>query len=162
MPSRPDDNTIEQINQLITLETRYLNSTDLDNWISLFSDDGYYWMPLEETQQDPETHDSLIYDNKTLMEIRKNNLGHPLSPSMQHPIRSVRMLSDIDIFKEESSEDIIATAVVIAVINHSQQNYYAGKVSYRFQRDESGFKIKCKRVDLINADAPLDIIMMYI
>ena len=156
------DDIVEQVQQLVRLETRYLNNSDLDSWIALFADDGYYWMPLEETQEDPESHDSLVYDNKTLMNIRKNNLGHPLSPSMQHPVRSVRMLSDIDVSQDEHSDDIIVTAAVIAVINHSQQNYYAGKVSYRFRHSDAGYRIQCKRVDLINADAPLDIIMMYI
>ena len=158
----PDNKVVEEIQALIKLETRHLNNADLESWITLFADDGYYWMPLEEDQQSPETHDSLIYDNKTLMEIRRNNLGHPLSPSMQHPVRSVRILSDIDITSEADNDDVIATAVVIAVINHSQQNYYAGKVSYRFINTNTGYKIKTKRVDLINADAPLDIIMMYI
>ena len=57
------------INALIRRETACLNDGDLDAWMALFTDDGYYWMPLEADQQSPDEHDSLIYDNRPLMEI---------------------------------------------------------------------------------------------
>ena len=122
-----------------------------------------YWMPLEQHHDDPERHDSLIYDNRGLMEMRLHNLGNPLSPSMEHKIRSTRILSDLEINTANNREnDIIVTTSVIAVIYHRQQTYYAGEVTYRLKQTDSGIKIKTKRVDILNADAPLDIIMMYI
>ena len=155
-----NDTLIAQVKDLITTETRFLNNADLENWISLFAEDGYYWMPLEEEHEDPESHDSLIYDNRALMEIRKHNLGNPLSPSMQQPVKSVRILSDIEI--HNSNNEILVSAVVIAIMYHRQQNYYAGNVTYRLINTGDDLKIKTKRVDLLNADSPLDPIMMYI
>ena len=70
----------EAIGQLIKTETACLNKGDLESWISLFTDDGYYWMPLEKEHTDPEKHDSLIYDNRALMEMRRHNLASPLAP----------------------------------------------------------------------------------
>ena len=122
-------------------------------------------MPLEEDQAGPDEHDSLIYDNRVLMEIRKHNLGHPLSPSMQNTVRSVRILSDLAVEKSTTAQgEICAQASVIAVIYHRRQDVFAGNVNYRLVRPEpaSELKIKSKRVDLLNADAPLDTIMMYI
>ena len=152
------------IADLIRLETRCLNEADLETWISLFTEDGYYWMPLERAQTDPEQHDSLVYDNRALMEMRRYNLHNPLSPSMQQEVRSVRILSepDIDFTGGTYGGDIIARADVIAVIHHRKQDTYAGAVTWRLVRTDAGLKIKSKRVDLLNADAPLDSIMMYI
>ena len=153
----------EAVNDLIQLETRCLNEADLDTWISLFTEDGYYWMPLEREQTNPEEHDSLIYDNRTLMEIRKFNLDNPLSPSMQHKVRSVRILSDLETDREAGPDGkITVTTSVIAVIYHRKQDYLAGAVTWRLLQTDEGLKIKSKRVDLLNADAPLDSIMMYI
>ena len=163
MPRGIDEKLKEGIEALIRAETKCLDKADLDTWISLFTEDGYYWMPLEPEQTDPEKHDSLIYDNRALMEMRKFNLGNPLSPSMQHKVRSVRILSDLEIDRQESpADEITASASVIAVIHHRQQDYFAGTVTWQLAQTAKGLKIKSKRVDLLNADAPLDNIMIYI
>ena len=151
------------ITDLIRLETRCLNEADLDTWISLFTEEGYYWMPLEQEQTSPEEHDSLIYDNRALMEMRKFNLHNPLSPSMQSKVRSVRVLSDLETdTAAHPAGEITVKASVIAVIYHRKQDTFAGAVTWRLVSTEEGLKIKSKRVDLLNADAPLDSIMMYI
>ena len=153
----------EAITNLICQETRCLNEGDLDTWASLFTEDGYYWMPLEREQSSPEEHDSLIYDNRALMEMRKFNLHNPLSPSMQHEVRSVRILSDLETDTPAGPNgEITVTASVIAVIYHRKQDTFAGAVTWRLVETEEGLKIKSKRVDLLNADAPLDSIMIYI
>ena len=158
------DRTLQEaITNLIRLETRCLNEADLDTWASLFTEDGYYWMPLEREQTDPEQHDSLIYDNRALMEMRRYNLHNPLSPSMQREVRSVRILSDLETaLPEDPDGEITVTASVIALIHHRKQDSFAGAVTWRLAQTGEGLKIKSKRVDLINADAPLDSIMMYI
>ncbi|MDJ0927247.1 MAG: aromatic-ring-hydroxylating dioxygenase subunit beta [Gammaproteobacteria bacterium] len=154
----------DEIRQLIARETACLNSGDLDGWMSLFTDDGYYWMPLEEEQTSPDAHDSLIYDNKALMEIRRNNLGHPLSPSMDEPVRSVRILSELEIDADAGATEYQARGVVIAVIYHRRQDTFAGRVTYTLRREgtHGALRIQCKRVDLLNRDAPLDPIMIYV
>ena len=154
---------VEAIQQLIRLETACLNKGDLENWIALFTDDGYYWMPLEEEHRDPEMHDSLIYDNRALMEMRKHNLASPLAPSMELDIRSVRILSDIEIqLVDTADNEVDVSAFVIAVIYQKQKNTYAGKVAYRLVNADGGLQIGVKRVDLLDADASLDCIMGYI
>ena len=153
----------ETIADLIRLETRCLDQADLDTWVSLFAEDGYYWMPLEREQTDPEQHDSLIYDNRALMEMRRYNLHNPLSPTMQQEVRSVRILSGLETdLPAEPGGEITVTASVIAVIRHRKQDTFAGNVTWRLVQTAEGLKIKSKRVDLLNADAPLNSIMMYI
>ena len=48
------------------------------------------------------------------------------------------------------------------MINHKRQDVYGGRVTYRVCRLGDDWRIQCKRVDLLNADSPLDTIMMYI
>ena len=158
-----DETLQEAVADLIRRETRCLDQADLESWVSLFTEDGYYWMPLEREQTDPEQHDSLIYDNRALMEMRRYNLHNPLSPSMQREVRSVRILSDLETdLPTDPGGEITVTASVIALIHHRKQDTFAGSVTWRLVQTGEGLKIKSKRVDLINADAPLDSIMMYI
>lgn len=150
------------IAKLIQSETAYLNQGDLDSWMNLFTDDGYYWMPLEAGQSSPDEHDSLIYDNRALMEMRRDNLGHFLSPSMQVPVRSVRILADLSYTDSNVIVDAVDVSTsAIAVIYHRRQDTFAGNVTYTIVGDDNP-KIFRKRVDLINADGELDAIMMYV
>ena len=163
MPPEAERAPATDIAALIRRETAALNAGDLDAWMALFTDDGYYWMPLEPEHESPDEHDSLIYDNRPLMEIRRNNLGHPLSPSMDFPVRSVRILSELEITScEDPAGDYAVSASVIAVISHRRQDVFAGHARYRVRRVDSAWRICSKRVDLLNADRPLDTIMMYI
>lgn len=158
----PDAALKRRVERLINDEVMFLNQGDLDSWIKLFSEDGYYWMPLEAAQESPHEHDSLIYDNRALMEMRRDNLGHVLSPSMQVPVRSVRVLSALrfnDFADRPNSLEV--TTSVIAVIYHRRQYTLAGNVTYTIVGGDEP-RIYCKRVDLINSDGVLDAIMMYV
>ena len=162
MANDMDSLRISRIQELVHEETSCLNRGDLDRWMNLFTDDGYYWMPLDVTQISPDDHDSLIYDNRALMEMRRDNLGHALSPSMQLPVRSTRILSALHCQESTVRKNAIDVHTdVIAVIYHRRQDTFAGKVTYTIVGDGNP-RIFRKRVNLINADGVLDAIMMYV
>lgn len=162
MPRKTGKGLRKAVKALIREETRCLDEGDLAAWSALFTEDGYYWMPLEPEQTSPAEHDSLIYDNRALMEMRRLNLANPLAPSLQCATRSVRILSPLDLGPEEPAGELTVKARVIAVIRHRRQDCFAGAVTWRLVQTEAGLRIKSKRVDLLNADLPLDSIMMYV
>lgn len=162
MPRKTGKGLRKAVKALIREETRCLDEGDLAAWSALFTEDGYYWMPLEPEQTSPAEHDSLIYDNRALMEMRRLNLANPLAPSLQCATRSVRILSPLDLGPEEPAGELTVKARVIAVIRHRRQDCFAGAVTWRLVQTEAGLRIKFKRVDLLNADLPLDSIMMYV
>ena len=159
--STPPD--MQAIAQLLNLEARYLNQADLENWIKLFTQDGIYWMPLDADQTDPETHDSIFYEDRTLMEIRRRNFGHKLSLSMQYPVRSSRIISDIHLKSHDpKTNSTIVNSSFQAVILYKEQTLYAGTCQHHLVKADAGYLIKLKRVDLLNADMPLLPVMIYI
>ncbi len=152
---------LNAISSLLNLEARYLNKADLDKWISLFTEDGYYWMPLDAEQSSPEEHDSIFYEDRILMEIRKRNFMHRLSPSMQYPVRSSRVVSDIHI-ADSDEESCTVESSFHAVVLYKEQTVFAGSMRHQLRREGDGYKIQVKRVDLLNADMPLPPIMIYL
>lgn len=158
-----DTTDMQAIENLLMLEARYLNKADLDSWMNLYTDDGVYWMPLDTEQSDPELHDSIFYEDRTLMEVRKRNFMHRLSPSMQYPIRSSRILADIhlDSYDKESGI-VIVNSSFQAVLFYKEQTVYAGSYQHHLVKSADSYQIKLKRVDLLNADMPLSPIMIYI
>lgn len=158
--SSPD---MDEIRRLLDLEARFLNRADLESWINLYTDDGLYWLPLDVEQTDPDEHDSIFYEDRTLMEIRKRNYGHRLSMSMQYPIRSSRIISDVHLDSyDPKTGNCIVNSSFQAVILYKDQSLYAGTYQHHLVRQESGYLIRLKRVDLLNADMPLPPIMIYV
>ena len=98
-----NDQLLQQATQLLYHEAECLDQADLDSWIELYTEDGTYWMPVTPDQQDPVNHISLIYDDRTIMEIRRRNLKHPRAASKDMPIRSSHLIGNIRI-KEGGSE----------------------------------------------------------
>ena len=151
------------IRELLNLEARYLNNADLESWMQLYTEDGIYWMPLDAEQTDPEAHDSIFYEDRTLMAIRRRNFGHKLSLSMQYPVRSSRIISDVHLERHDPDTNItIVNSSFQAVILYKEQTLYAGTCQHHLVKSEVGYLIKRKRVDLLNADMPLLPIMIYI
>ena len=159
MTKNPHD--LESIRAFINLEARYLNKADLESWISLFSEDGFYWMPLDSDQQNPDEHDSIFYEDRVLMEIRKRNFKHRLSPSMQYPVRSTRLVADSHLLEFDETTCTVESSFH-AVLLYKEQSVFAGTMQHRLVRDGNSYKIQMKRVDLLNADMPLPSIMIYI
>lgn len=142
-------------------ELRLLNKNDFDPWIDLFSDDGVYCIPLDEAQTDVSTYDMVMYDNKALMKIRKENFGHQASPSMKYPMKSMRMVSDCRII--ESHGTICRTDTpFMASIFYQEMHWYAGTYLHEFVRVDNSIKIVRKQVNLLNMGAPLGPIMTYL
>ncbi len=84
----PDLVTIRRIEEFLYLEAAYLDRPNLDAWIELYTEDGTYWMPAIEDQEDPLNHISLYYDDRVMMEIRRRNFVHPRAASKDYKVRA--------------------------------------------------------------------------
>lgn len=149
------------LESFIKAELRYLNAHNFAPWIDLFTDDGVYFMPLDEAQADPDIYDMIMYDTKALMHIRLENFGHPQSPSMEYPIRSTRMISDCQIIKETADQCRTETPFMASIF-YQKMHWYAGTYFHDFVREAGALKIKRKQVNLLNMGAPMDAIMTYL
>ena len=151
----------DEVERFIRGELQLLNRNKLDEWIDLYTDDGMYFMPLDESQADPERYDMIMFDNKPLMRIRKENFGRPDSPSMEYPIRSVRMISGCDI-EIQADDSCRAEAPFMASIFYQSMRWYAGYYHYELVREEDRLRIKSKQVNLLDMGAPQGPILTYL
>ena len=149
------------IERFVRHELKLLNKNRFDEWIDLYTDDGVYFMPLDESQTDPERYDMIMFDNKPLMQIRKENFGRPDSPSMEYPIRSMRMITECDI-QERSDSACLVEAPFMASIFYQSMRWYAGYFYYKLVHSNDSFKIKSKQVNLLDMGAPQGPIITYL
>ena len=153
---------IRDIEELLYNEASFLDGADLDGWINLYTDDGTYWMPVLPDQQDPINHISLFYDDRVLMEIRRRNLKHPRAASKDYPIRCSHIISNIRISEQLADATIVESNFHCLVYYNDKQTIYGGTYRHELVQCDTDLKIRHKRVDLINCDAVLNTIIIYI
>jgi len=160
----PDFESIRKVEEFLYLEASYLDRPNLDAWIELYTEDGTYWMPAIEDQEDPLNHISLYYDDRVMMEIRRRNFVHPRASSKDYKIRSSHIISNIRVTElDENTGDCTVTSNFhCASYYRDEQTLYAGTYSHDLVRHGSGFLIRHKRVDLINCDGVLGSIIIYL
>ena len=156
--------TIREIEQLLYEEASLLDRPDLDRWIELYTEDGTYWMPVIEDQQDPLNHVSIFYDDRVMMEIRRRNFVHPRAASKDYKVRSSHIISNIQVTEldDKSGNCTVTSNFHCYMYYRDKQTPYAGTYTHELVRDDKHYKIQHKRVDLINCDAALNTIIIYI
>ena len=155
---------LHEIERFLYLEASFLDRPDLEKWLELYTDDGTYWMPAIPDQEDPEMHISLFYDDRVLMEIRKRNFVHPAAASKDYDVRASHIISNIQVTElDDKSGDCTVTSNFQCYLYYrGQQTPYAGTYEHVLVADGDSYKIKSKRVDIINCDAALNTIIIYI
>ena len=161
MSSTANDISLPAIKQFLYHEADLLDSNDLGNWMELFTDDGTYWMPIAWNQQDPHNHISILYENRAVMAVRASNFQHQLSASMAYDIRSSHLLGNIRLIQADGDE-LTVKSNFQAVLFYKEQTVFAGSYTHQLRRNGNSFKIRQKRVDLINCNANHRSILTYI
>ncbi len=153
-----------RIEEFLYQEANLLDRPDLDAWIDLYTEDATYWMPVEVDQQDPLNHVSLMYDDRVMMEIRRRNFVHPRAASKDYTVRASHLISNVCITgKDEASGTVTVSSNFHCVLYYgNEQTLYAGTYVHELVQQGEGFRIRHKRVNLINCDGVLGTIIIYL
>lgn len=155
---------LRRVEDFLYLEASYLDRPDLDAWLELYTDDCTYWMPAVEDQPDPLNHVSLMYDDRVMMEIRRRNFVHPRAASKDYRVRCSHLIGNVRVVElDEATGDCIVTSnFQCAYWYWNEQTLFAGTYRHELVMKDDGFRIRHKRVDLINADAVHGPIIIYL
>jgi 3-phenylpropionate/cinnamic acid dioxygenase small subunit len=144
-------------------EADMLDAQRFDEWLNLFSDDGYYWMPLAHDQQDPRLHTSLMYEDKLLLRVRVERLSGQRTFSQQPKSRCHHLLQapQVKASDPQRREHVVRTAFHYTETRLDQQTIYVGWATHHLVEADGGLKIRLKRVDLVNCDAAFGNIQLF-
>jgi len=133
-------------------EARLLDEQRLEEWLALFTDDATYWVPLEQDQKDPIATSSIIYDDRTLLELRVKQARHPRAHSRLPLARTVHQVGNIAV-----TDDLtVHSNLVLVEYRQEKQRVWGALVEHRLRREGDAYRIARKRVDLVNSEAELD------
>lgn len=151
--------TDQQLADFIYAEARMLDEQRFEQWLELFCDDGYYWMPLAHDQNDPILQGSLMYEDKLLLRVRVERLAGQRTFSQQPRSRSHHLLSRPEIetahpwHQPQDGQYVVRVAFHYVEARVDEQNLYAAWATFQLQAMDGALRIKQKRVDLVNCDA---------
>ncbi len=147
----------------VTREARLIDEHRFDEWLSLFADDGCYWMPLEWGQTDPKLTCSLMYEDKLLLQIRVQRLAGNRTFSQKPKSRCHHLLQVPQIDSRDEAGNVYETwtAQHYVETRGDEQMLYASWVRHRLSVEDGRLKIRLKRVDLVNCDAAFGNIQLF-
>ena len=141
--------------QFLYHEARLLDTQRYEEWLGLFTDDATYWLPLEKDQKDPHQTSSIIYDDRTLLERRVKQARHPRAHARQPLARTVHQVGNVMV--EEGKDEVkVRSTLQLVEFRNEKQRLYGALVEHRLRRENGGFRIAHKRVDLVNSEGELD------
>jgi 3-phenylpropionate/cinnamic acid dioxygenase small subunit len=156
-PARiPETLDLHRCEQFLLHEARLLDEAKFDEWLALFTSDGWYWVPSEPGQMSAHDTVSLIYDDRRLLETRVRRLASPRIYSQEPRARTSRMVGNVSIEEIANKACTVRSKFVMVEYRREAQRLFAGTAFHRLVQQKDGIRIASKRVDLVNCDAPLD------
>ncbi|MCK9510077.1 MAG: phenylpropionate dioxygenase [Pigmentiphaga sp.] len=161
--SAPNDNDLIDF---VYHEARMLDERRYEEWLDLYAEDAYYWMPLAPGQEDPLLHASLLYEDKLLLRVRVERLLGQRTYSQQPHSRGHRLLQRPWIDREHPESDPAAGRHIVRTSFHyvetrgDDQTLYAGWATHHLVWQDR-LRIRLKRVDLVNCDAAFANIQLF-
>ena len=124
-----------------------------DEWLSLWTEDAVYFVPVNDEEIDPKKHVTLIYDDRRRLEDRITQLKSPFHWSQEPRSRMRRVVSNVEV--EQAGGEVRAESnFVLVEVRRDQQTVLGGRSVHTLRPDPSGaFKIARKKVLLVNIDA---------
>ena len=137
--------------QFLSYEAQLLDTQRFEEWLALFTEDATYWVPLEQNQKDPHETSSLIYDDRTLLELRVKQFRHPRAHARAPLARTVHQVGNIVV------NDLVVTSTLSVIeFRNEKQRLWAGLVEHQLRRERDAFRIARKRIDLVNSEGELE------
>ena len=133
-----------------------------DDWLALFTEDGHYWMPVEENQADGEGVPNIFWEELNLMRMRIRRNNHPQAHSQAPENRLCHVVSNVIVESEDANGDIIARSRFhCAEYLRYEVRSFTGKYRHYLKKSPDGYRIALQRVDLVNREGPYDYVLQW-
>ncbi len=158
-----DPVTEADIAAFVRAEARLLDECRYEDWLALFAEDGRYWIPAERDQTDPVMQPSLMYEDRFMLDVRIRRLRGPRTYSQRPASRCVHVLQQpaIDAMDAAANSYRTWTPFHYVETRGDEQDCFHGWVRHDLMLEGGGLKIRLKRIDLVNPDAPFGNIQLF-
>lgn len=155
--------TEDDLVRFVYREARLLDEMRYEEWLDLFAEDGHYWMPAEWRQTDPRLQASLMYEDLLLLRVRVERLAGARTFSQKPRSRSHHLLQAPEVDEMDPARNLYRTYTPFHYVETrgDTKELYAGWARHELSVVDGALKIRLKRVDLVNFDAPFGSIQLF-
>jgi 3-phenylpropionate/cinnamic acid dioxygenase small subunit len=154
----------QELIDLVYAEARLIDEKRLEEWYELYAEDGHYWMPLTRGQQSPASENSLMYEDKLLLQVRIRRLASANAHSQAQPswCQHVLQAPSIEDRGSITRVAVLRTAFLYVESRRDDQQVYAGVAWHHLKRAGERLVILLKRVELVNCEAALPSLQLFV
>lgn len=147
-----------EIEQLLYREARLLDEGRFDEWLNLFTSDAVYWLPGGHGDPEPDQQVSIIYDTRHEMERRIERLKSGYAHAQDPPSRTHRIVSNVELsgFDAGNANLVASTVMVLFALTRHKYAVHSARCEFRLLREDTGWRIARKKVDLLRRNEALD------
>lgn len=152
----------KQLVDFVYLENQLLDDGKYQAWYELFAQDGVYWVPSRPDQDDRDSQVSIALETRMLLALRIARLSHPRAHSLQPAVRGMHIVQRPEVLDTTGPLLQARAQVMYLEYQAGHQITLGARVRYTLRPENDGFKIVEKRVELLNSDAFLPAIQLFI
>jgi len=151
-----------RIEALLYREVELLDTGRLEEWLTLFTPDGLYWVPIDDGQPHSATA-SIIYDDSISREERVYHFLHLNFPAQTPRSRTLHYVNNVrvDDVAPDGLVNVRTNQLIVEMrsgdpsqVGLGEVTTHAAAVHYVLRVDGDEMGIKEKKVLLINRDMP--------
>jgi len=146
----------QQVEQFLYYEADLMDEHRYDEWLALWTDDALYWVPTGRDEIDPKREISLIYDDRTRLQVRIARLKSGFAHAQEPKSRMRRVVSNIVITETENGAILTQSNFLLAELRRGKQDMFAGRSIHRLRPYQGSFQLVFKKVLLVNNDESID------
>jgi 3-phenylpropionate/cinnamic acid dioxygenase small subunit len=155
-PGHSSSPSLAECESFLVEEARLLDEGLFEDWLALFTENAWYWVPSEPDQESPLTTVSLMYDDRKLLETRVRRLVSPRMHAQQPRSRTSRIVANVTLRERRPAAALVRSKFTMVEYRRGDQRLFAGTSLHELVRTGGGLRIASKRVDLVNCDAPME------
>ena len=151
--------TRSEAEDFLIREARLLDELRLEEWQALFTSDGLYWIPLDESAS-ISTSASIVYDTALRREERVHHLLYNKFPAQWPRSRTLHFISNVAV--ETTGSDVVVRSNQIIYemrtgdykqVGIGELRALVASVEHLLRPDEGQMRIARKKIVLINRDS---------
>jgi 3-phenylpropionate/cinnamic acid dioxygenase small subunit len=166
------ESELRAIEHFLYREAMLLDEKRWQEWLALYTEDCFYWVPSVVGQADPVNTISLYAEDRMRMEMRVIRITHPRAFSQDFPTRMSHVIGNVMLDPDggttvdggmaPKADLVVRSSVHILEFRKEEQRLFGGPMHHWLRRAGGDFKIAMKRIDLINCDAPMEVVQLFL
>ena len=156
--------TRQDLTDFVVREARLLDEKRYDEWNALFTDDAFYWVPLVPGPGGRRQPYVASVRGQAVARARVERLKSPRAFSQQPPSRCHHLLQTptVEEFDAAANRYVVRSEFHYTESQGDELQFYVGTCFHHLTLRDGALRMTLKRVNLLNCDAALPAVQLFI